>query len=142
MSKTPPAVRDFARRFIAHEVARGQLPGVSRDGAARVCDRLRKSLVRLVGVAGFRALMSRALALAKSEVPSLAAVQVLPDGTLEGLDVLQHEDAGADGGAGVVIVAHQLQLLVTFIGEPLMLGLVRDAWPDAPGLDAGSGGQP
>jgi hypothetical protein len=29
-------------------------------------------------------------------------------------------------------VAQLLGLLVTFIGEPLTLRLVRDAWPDAP----------
>ena len=36
---------------------------------------------------------------------------------------------GGDGGAAVV--AHLLGLLVTFIGEPLTLRLVADAWPDA-----------
>jgi hypothetical protein len=41
----------------------------------------------------------------------------------------------------VIVVAQLLGLLVTFIGEPLTLGLVGDAWPDAPvaGIDAGSG---
>jgi hypothetical protein len=38
---------------------------------------------------------------------------------------------GEDGGA--VVVAHLLGLLATFIGEPLVRRLVRDAWPDAPG---------
>jgi hypothetical protein len=28
-------------------------------------------------------------------------------------------------------VAHLLELLVTFIGAPLTLSLVRDKWPDA-----------
>jgi hypothetical protein len=33
--------------------------------------------------------------------------------------------------AGTVLVAHLLELLVTFIGAPLTLNLVRDKWPDA-----------
>ena len=36
---------------------------------------------------------------------------------------------GAD--AAVAIIAHLLGLLVTFIGEPLTLRLVGEAWPDA-----------
>ena len=37
-------------------------------------------------------------------------------------------DGGAD--APVAIIAHLLGLLMTFIGEPLTLRLVREAWPD------------
>jgi hypothetical protein len=98
----------------------------------------------LVGVAGFRSLMSRAVAMAKAEVPSLAAVQVRADGSLEGLDGAGPDQiAGAGSEAGVVIVAQLLGLLVTFIGEPLTLRLVRDAWPDAsiPATGAESGEQ-
>ncbi len=107
----------------------------------RVCEKLRLPLSKLAGVAGFRSLLSRALALAKAEVPSLVAVHVGADGSLAGLDGPGHDqDAGAGGRAGVVVVAQLLGLLVTFIGEPLTLRLVRDAWPNASvaGMDAGS----
>ena len=80
--------------------------------------------------------------MAKAEVPSLAAVQVRADGLLEGLDGAGHDqDAGAGGEGGVVVVAQLLGLLVTFIGEPLTLRLVRDAWPEASvtGADVKSG---
>jgi hypothetical protein len=131
MSTAPPAIRDFARRLIALEAAPDEPPVVGTREAVRVCEKLRRPLARLAGVEGFRSLMSRALALAKAEVSSLAAVQVRADGSLEGLD-----DAGPDreagGEGGVVVVAQLLGLLVTFIGEPLTLRLVRDAWPDAP----------
>lgn len=133
MSTASPAIRDFARRLIALEAARGEPPVVGAREAVRVCEKLRRPLARLAGVAGFRSLMSRALALAKAEVPSLAAVQVRADGSLEGLDDAGPDrDAGAGGEGGVVVVAQLLGLLVTFIGEPLTLRLVRDAWPDAP----------
>jgi hypothetical protein len=133
MSTVPPAIRDFARRLIALEAARDEPPVVGAREAVRVCEKLRRPLARLAGVAGFRSLMSRALALAKDEVSSLAAVQVRADGSLEGLDAAGPDrDAGAGGEGGVVVVAQLLGLLVTFIGEPLTLRLVRDAWPDAP----------
>jgi hypothetical protein len=142
MSTAPPAIRNFARRLVALEVARDESPAVGARGAVRVCEKLRHPLTRLVGGAGFRSLMSRAVAVAKAEVPSLATVQIHADGTLAGLDGLQHDqDAGAGGEAEVVIIAHLLNLLVTFIGEPLTLHLVRDAWPDAsfPAMDAECG---
>ena len=143
MSAATPAIRDLARRLIALEAAREVSPGGSPGAALRVCDRLRVPLVRLAGVAGFRSLMSRALAMAKTEVPSLAVAQVSADGSVEGLEWHQHDD-GVEGGAGGAVVARLLELLVTFIGEPLTLSLVRDGWPDATvtGEDAGIGEQP
>ncbi|HYH69452.1 MAG TPA: hypothetical protein VD866_32455 [Urbifossiella sp.] len=130
MNTATPAIRDFARRLVAVEATGGGAPGAE----GRVCDRLRVPLSRLAGVAGFRSLLSRAVALARAEVPALAAVQVRPDATLEGLDDLGPEP-------GVVVVAQLVGLLVTFIGEPLTLALVRDAWPGAAltGIDSGSG---
>ena len=53
------------------------------------------------------------------------------DGSLAGLspDDGLDQDERADGE--VVLVAHILGLLVTFIGEALMLRMVNDAWPKA-----------
>ena len=100
----------------------------------QVCDRFRVPLARLVGVAGYRSLLSRAVALAKAEVTSLSPVQVQQDGSLEGFS----------GDGGTAIVAHLLGLLVTFIGEPLTRQLVCDVWPDAATdeMDGRAGGQP
>jgi hypothetical protein len=51
---------------------------------------------------------------------------------LEGFEgIEQSQEAGATGQAGEILVAHLLELLVTFIGEPLTLRLVRDKSPDA-----------
>lgn len=88
-------------------------------------------LAQLTGIAGFRSLLSRAVALAKVEVPSLAPVRVGTDGSLEGLDGVHNEPGTeADIEGGTVVVAHLLGLLVTFIGERLTRQLVRDAWPE------------
>ena len=127
--------------MIVIEAACDDLPVASGSEVVRVCEKLRVPLSKLAGDAGFRSLMSRAVAIAKSEVPSLAAVQMRADGSLEGLDdPVLDQNAGSGGEAGVTIVAQLLGLLVTFIGEPLTLRLVRDAWPNASlaGLDTGS----
>jgi hypothetical protein len=141
MNTATPAIRDFARRLVALEAAHAEASVTGGSEVVRVCDKLRLPLSKLAGDAGFRSLMSRAVALAKAEIPSLVAVQVRADGSLEGLDGIgQDSNVGADGQAGVVVVAQLLGLLVTFIGEPLMLRLVRDAWPNSSvaGIDTGS----
>ena len=85
-------------------------------------------LAKFVGVAGFCSLQSRALAMAKAEVPSLATVHLRSDGSLEGFDRIEQTQ---EPEAGVIVMAQLLGLLVTFIGEPLTLRIVRDAWPDS-----------
>ncbi|GAC1467912.1 MAG: hypothetical protein NVSMB9_10030 [Isosphaeraceae bacterium] len=127
MNTTSPATKDLARRLIAFEATRN--PSDGPVGATlRACEALRGLLAKFVGLAGFRSLLSRALAMAKAENPSLGSVQVQPDGLLKGLEEVEQNQ---DGDAGAVVVAQLLGLLVAFIGEPLMLRLVWDAWPDA-----------
>jgi hypothetical protein len=50
-----------------------------------VIGELRLRLIKLAGVNGFRSLLSRALTLAKAEVPLLNMVQIRSDGSLEGI---------------------------------------------------------
>ena len=132
MSTASPEIQDLARRLLAFEAAHDNSSEARVDVAVQVIEELRLRLIRLAGVDGFRSLLSRALTLAKAEVPSLNMVHVRADGSVEGFDgIEQSREAGAAGRAGIVLVAHLLQLLVTFIGEPLTLRLVRDVWPDA-----------
>ena len=82
-------------------------------------------------------LLSRALVLAKAEVPALKVVQVSPDGSLAGFEEIKPDpdagehDAEALAKGRVVLVAHLLGLLATFVGESLTRRLACDAWPDA-----------
>jgi len=86
-----------------------------------------------MGKAGFRALLSRALALANAEVPSLRAVRVNADGSLEGFEELYAQLPPEEFFEGrVVLLAQLLGLLVAFIGENLTLRLVREVWPKLP----------
>jgi hypothetical protein len=124
-------MRNLAQRLLAVEAANQSATDAHLHEAVRVCERLRISLTRLAGSDGFASLLRRALALARAEVPALARVTVSPDCSMEGLEELAAH--ATDGGvhAPAAITAHFLELLVTFIGEPLTLRIVRDAWPDA-----------
>ena len=74
--------------------------------------------------------MSRALALAREEVPWLRAVRARTDGSLEKLTEghAQVDREKALEGR-IVLLAQLLGLIGTFIGEDLTMQLIRDAWP-------------
>jgi hypothetical protein len=134
MSRATPPMRDFARRLMAYETARNKSAEAKTPALFHVCEKLRPPLATLMGNTGFRALLSRSLALANEEVPWLRAVQVTADGSLEGLDGLHaHLDDPDEFFEGrVVLLAQLLGLLVAFIGENLTLRLLREVWPKIP----------
>ena len=128
----PPQTRDLAQRLLAYQNTEGKTSEPREFAAFGVCERLRQPLITLAGVAGFRSLLSRALTLARAEAPSLSAVQVAADGSLQGLDELRPQvDADEAGEAGIILITQLLGLLLTFIGEGLTLRMVQDVWPEA-----------
>ncbi len=132
MITASPKVQDLARRLLAAEAAQENSSDARLDVTNQVIEELRTHLITLAGVVGFRSLLSRALTLAKAEAPSLNMVQVRADGSLEGFDGIEHsQESGKAAHGGMVLLAHLLELLVTFIGEPLTLRLIGDKWPDA-----------
>jgi hypothetical protein len=134
MNTPSPSIRDLARRLLAVEAASQSAADPRVPEAVRVFEKLRVSLTRFAGAEGFTALLRRALALARAEVPALHSITEKADGSMEGLEEVAADagNSGVGGGnAAVAIIAHLLGLLVTFIGEPLTVRLVRDAWPDA-----------
>src|SRR5687768_10991443 len=123
-------MRDVAQRLIQEERSRNDAKASPSQPAFRVCEKLRRSLATLVGLAGFRLLLSRALMLAKAEVAWLDKLRVAADGSLElpaTAEAQLSEREAAEGGRA--LVAQLLDLLVTFIGEGLTLRLVQDCWP-------------
>jgi hypothetical protein len=122
-------MREFAERFFADETATATPSEAKMLVAFSICEKLRRPLTTLAGAIGFQSLMLRALTLAKREAPSLTVVKVTADGSLQDGDVEPNRDNDDDGG--VLLVAHLLGLLFTFIGETLTLRLVHDIWPDA-----------
>lgn len=123
----PQRTRDLARSLVASEADAATTSLQTEPATLRVYERLRRQLGAPVGVDGFRALASRALALAKSESPRLNALQVSAKGDLRGLgEVESQTDADEDGEAGVNLIAQLLGLFLTFLGEATTLRLIED----------------
>ena len=122
-------MRKLSRRLLAAS----QTTGESHvHEAAVITEKLRIPLTRFSGAEGFASLLRRALVLASAEAPTLQSIKVGADGRLEGFEELAADTETAAGAreAAVAITAHLLGLLSTFIGEPLTLRLIREAWPD------------
>jgi len=132
MNSASPEIQELAHRLLALELALDNSSAGREYVALQVIEELRVRLIKLAGIHGFRSLLSRALTLTKTQVPSLTTIQIRADGTLEGFDGIDKDhEAGAAERAGLLLVAHFLELLVTFIGAPLTLRLLRDKWPEA-----------
>jgi hypothetical protein len=123
----PQKTRDLARSLVACEADASTTSLQTGPATVRVYERLRRQLGAPVGVDGFQALASRALALAKSQSPRLSAVQVTANGGLRGLgEVESQTDADEDGEVGITLIAHLLGLFLTFLGEATTLRLIED----------------
>jgi hypothetical protein len=135
----PPKMRDLANRLLTYEVVDGKTSESVESVTLRVYEKLRQVLGGFAGVAGFQSLASRALALARTEAPSLDAVRVSADGALLGLGETGHQiDIDKDrtgesraGEGGIILIARLLGLLHLFLGEALTFSLLRVTWPDA-----------
>ena len=133
----PPEMRDLARRLLTYEDLAGKTSESKEAAILRVYEKLRKSLGVIAGSAGFQSLASRALALARTEAPSLSTARVSADGSLQGLGEFEPQiDIDKDrageypaGEGGIILIARLLGLLRLFLGEALTLSLLRNAWP-------------
>jgi hypothetical protein len=131
-------MRNYAQRLIAYEAKQNQSSGTDRPAAFGVCEKFREPLASLCGLNGYRSLLSRALALAGREVRWLRAVHVKADGSLECPAEISELDKKEISDGENALVTQLLGLLVTFIGEPLTLSLVREVWPGTPFYDPAS----
>jgi hypothetical protein len=126
-------MRDVATRLIAHETSATHSSEAALPAAFHVLEKLRPHLATMMGNGGFRAVLSRSLALAAAKDQSLAAMELKADGASEGWERLE----GLEGPEKVTecsirLVAQLLGLLAAFIGENLTLRLVRNVWPKLP----------
>jgi len=119
--------RDLARGLVASETGADMASRQTQPATMRVYEKLRKQLGAPVGVDGFQALASRALARAQLESPRLSAVQVMANGGLRGLgEVESRTDADESGEVGIILIAELLGLFLTFLGEATTLRLIED----------------
>jgi hypothetical protein len=123
----PHKTRELARSLVACEADATTTSPHTEPATVRVYERLRRQLGSPVGVDGFQALASRALALAKSESPRLSAMRITANGGLRGLgEVESQTDADEDGEAGIILIAQLLGLFLTLLGEATTLRLIED----------------
>ncbi len=124
-------LRKFSTRLLIHEASENVSSETTVPVALQICEKLRPQISTLMGNGGYRALLTRALALAKAEVSSFRAVRVNADGTLEATSQSGMKiDPKQLTKGSVVLLAQLLGLLVSFIGVNLTLSLVRQVWPE------------
>jgi hypothetical protein len=130
--------RDWAlllQDVIAAEVSSsGSAEGASDivDAFAQARDRLLGHLEMLLGKAGTAALWQRSITLTRRRHPGLMA---LLGGTTDVKARVLHAQVQADPAAlreaSVALLTTLVNLLVTFIGEPLTIQVLCEVWPDA-----------
>ena len=128
MNRATPKLRTYADRLVADEMSRNASSTSKTPTAFVVIETLRQQFGALMGVAGFRALLSRTLLLATAEVSWLRGLNVSEEGSIQGLSELEAQanpEEIADGG--IILLSRLLGLLMTLIGEDLTLVLLSNA---------------
>ena len=134
---SPQKTRDLARCLLNYEAVSAKSSESMESATLSVYEKLRQCLSAFAGVAAFESIAFRALMQAKSEAPSLWAVQITEGGSLQGLGEFEPQpdidkdragEFAADDG-GIILIARLLGLLRIFLGEALTLSLLRNAWP-------------
>ncbi len=132
------------RQLAVSALARHAGPAPNAEALATAARRAYDDLARvaapLIGQVGVDALTGRALHLTQREYPWLNRAQEPEQwkGPSEQIMFcLERQDPAVATEAAGAVFGTFIGLLVTFIGEPLTEGLLRQAWPDA-FFDAGT----
>ena len=121
---------ELAARIIAYESG-NDLIGPA-NGPQRVFEKMRLALVTLLGPLGFRALIMRALTLARREAPPLECLHIEDDGTLAGPESEPPLEVE-------VLIRHLISLLMSFVGVAITFRLLQDLWPKLDDVEASAG---
>ena len=121
--------------MLAHRTALDRPVGAEAIAAAadRAYEDLARVVAPIIGDMGVNALTNRALHLAEVEYPWLRPARERKpsdEGFAHVSGALKGQDAGVATEAAATVFARFLGLLATFIGEPLAMRLVRQAWPN------------
>jgi len=132
MRQATPQMRDLARRLFAREAEKKDKPPNAADTMGKVCAKLFQRLNLLIGEGGFHAIVKRSLNLTTSEFPWVTNVKIEqhPACSFRGLhESIEGRDSAEASEGFAAITANIIWLLVTFMGEDLILSLVDDVWP-------------
>jgi hypothetical protein len=130
MTLSSPQLRRFVRRTLTECAGSGALdqPGLAAHFNT-LCERLRQRLQPLFGTSAVDALFARALHVATTEFPWLDdVVGKNGDGCSARVTTgTQVEMTSLQEGLAAVL-AHNIGLLSTFVGDDLVLPIVQEAW--------------
>jgi hypothetical protein len=125
MTHRSAAATEVARRIWQRAVGDSSAPEDIAAAATRMCTDLRAGLSRWVGAMGYRALIDRALLLARAEHPALGSLSCHGgDEPASSAAVRVHSAAEVATGM-VALVAALVELLGCIIGEEMAVQLVE-----------------
>ena len=128
MTQLSAVATEAARQFWAHDGLEAGTPEEMAAAAEQGCARLRAVLTRWIGSEGYRALVDRALAQARTEHPAVAGLQC-QGGDLEGVAAALGTHSATEVKEGILaLVARLIDLLSRLIGEEMATRLVQQAW--------------
>ena len=122
-----PAATEVARRHWARAAGDTNTLEEVAAAAERTCTQLQAGLARWVGTEGYRALIDRALLLARAEHPALGSLSCHGgDEPVTTAAVRAHSAAEVATGV-VALVATVIELLSGIVGEEMAVELVNQA---------------
>ena len=126
------AATEVARRHWARAGGDTSTPEEVAATAERTCTQLQAGLARWVGTEGYRALLHRALLLARAEHPALGSLTCHGgDQPLTTAAVRAHSAAEVTAGI-VALVVTLIDLLSRVVGEEMAVQLVNQAMATSP----------
>lgn len=131
-------LRPVAMSVLRRRSAPGTDVATVAAAARAALDDLASILVPIIGQVGLDALTSRALHLAEREYPPVKTDGAEQTWAFAAVSAwLMQQESGAAMNAAATLLSIVVQLLVTFIGEPLTMRLLRKGWPDGfPDVDS------
>jgi hypothetical protein len=129
-----PAMRQLALNVLAQHAGTGADAGALAAAAQRAYDDLARVSAPLIGEVGVDALTGRAVHLAQRQYSWLVEARAIEPAAgrfAQFVGCLQRQEPAVAIEAAAALFAQLAGLLVTFIGEPLTLLLLRKAWPGA-----------
>jgi hypothetical protein len=127
MTPAPAATTETARNLWARAGGDGRAPEEVGTAAERMCAQLRAGLGRWIGAEGYRALLERALKVARAEHPALGGLSCLGGDGQETTAAVRVHGAGEVAAGFVALVAVLTELLGRIIGEEVALRLVAQS---------------
>jgi hypothetical protein len=133
-----PAATEVARRHWARAAGDTNTLEDVAAAAERTCTQLQAGLARWVGTEGYRALIDRALLLARAEHPALGSLSCHGEAEPVTTAAVRAHSAAEVRDGTVALVATLIDLLSRIVGEEMGVELVNQAVTRAPVARASS----